>query len=121
MNITSFIPRDKLVSISVYRSAGQISGVGGHPVEVTPLVSEEIMAQVEKLSGGQAERAFGKKSSSTWRIKVGSEANVAQNDLIQPNSGPYSTETLEVEDVRTPDGQLKVLAVKNTERIVTLP
>ncbi len=120
MNITAFIPRDKLVTISVHRSGGQSSGTGGAPIELTPLVNSAVWAVVEKLSVGQAQRAFGLTSSARWRVKVGSDEDVADNDLIKVTSGHYINQLIEIEGIRGPDGMLQILQCNDTDRVVKL-
>lgn len=118
MRINSLIPRDKLVKISIYRTAGQTSGVGGAPIELTPLVNTDVWAVVEKLSEGQAQRAFGLNTSSKWRVKVGADEDVSDNDLIQIDSGPYIDQLIEVNGIREPDGVLQILQSNDTDRVV---
>lgn len=120
MNITALIPRDKLTLVSVYRTGGQSSGTGGAPVELTPSVNNAVWAVVEKLSAGQAQRAFGLASSARWRIKVGSDEDVADNDLIQMDSGHYIDQLIEVKGIREPDGVLQILECDDTDRVVKL-
>lgn len=120
MKITALIPKDKLVQISVHRTGGQTSGEGGAPVELTPLVNSAVWAVVEKLSVGQAKRAFGLISHARWRVKVGSDEDVADNDLIKVTSGHYLNQLIEIEGIREPDGILQILRCNDTDRVVKL-
>ena len=118
MKINALFSRDKLSKVTIYRTAGQTSGVGGAPVEITPVVNTKVLAVVEKLSEGQAQRAFGLNTTSIWRVKVGDSEDVAVNDLIKMNSGQYEDTLIEVKGIREPDGILQILQSNDTDRVV---
>jgi hypothetical protein len=116
MKVTELLPCEALAQVMVHRPGAQTAGEGGKPVETT---TEEatITLQVTKLSGGQAQRAYGDQAQAKWRVLADDDADVMVNDLLEVLSGPYTGTMLEVDDIRAPLNALKVLQVSDTERV----
>ena len=119
MDIQSVLPCDLLATVTVHRPNGQTSSGGGQPVETTTEVGS-IPMQVEKLSGGQAKRAFGDQSKARHRGQASDDADVEVNDLVVVDTGPYTGTTLQVDDIRVPGGMLKVLELALTNKTPTV-
>lgn len=115
MNVASVISCSALAQVIVHRSGAQTAGEGGKPVDTTT-ENEAISMQVEKLSAGQAARAFGDDSIAKWRGTTDSDADVLENDLIEITSGPYDGTVLEVKGTRVPGGMLMVVELADTKR-----
>lgn len=116
--ITAIIPRDQLVDVTIYRSSGQTSGVGAQPVDVTPvMVAEEEKAHIIKLSGGQAERMFGKDSKARWRGLLSNDADIEEYDLIEINGGPYEDTVLEIASIS--QDEMALVELQDTNRTTT--
>jgi hypothetical protein len=113
-------------TVSVYRPT-QSSGGGGQPeFPAGTALTTSLRMRVEQISGGQRERAFGQRSEAEWRGMTTPDANVQENDLIVPNTGPYAGVVMEVEStlVRSQghptatEGAFMVLALKRTTKTV---
>lgn len=111
--VESLLPCDRLAAVTVHRPAEQTSGGGGQPVETTTEVGSMTML-VEKLSGGQAARAFGDQSEARWRGHADSNADVQVDDLVVVDTGPYAGTILQVDDIQHP--LLMVLELADTEK-----
>jgi hypothetical protein len=76
-------------------------------------------AHIEKLSGGQAARAFGDQSSSRWRLTLDADRDLQADDLVLVSSGPYTGTKLQVEDVTVPGGMLLMAACEDTDKALS--
>lgn len=117
MRLVEVLPCDQLVSVTVHRPGTQTSGSGGIPAETTTKVNTGVIMHVEKLSGGQAHRAFGDQSQARWRGTADDDADIAVNDLIVMDTGPYATTVLQVDDIRIPGDMFKVLELADTDKV----
>lgn len=112
MKIASLFPCDVLQDITVHRPGTQSSGSGGQPTLSTTLVGTIAGVHIEKLTGGQAARAFGDQSSARWRLRADDDADLAVNDLVVLANGII----LEVEDIINIPAQFQVLACHDTDK-----
>jgi hypothetical protein len=115
MRVAELYSCDLLTTVAAYRSGGLTSGVGGQPVESNSLLgSYSIM--LERLSGGQAQRAFGDQSTSRWRVTSDVEGALAVDDLLVVTSGPHTGEYIELDDRWASPSGVVIFSARNTER-----
>ena len=105
--ILSVLTREQLVRVTVNRPAQASGGVGGQIVESTDEVIEPWM-KFEKLSGGQAQRAFGNQSKARWRGMGDHDLDIQKDDMIEILTGPYAGTVLQADDIRVPNNFLSV-------------
>jgi hypothetical protein len=104
------------VKVDVYRET-----TSRHPTGVetkswgdVPLI-EKMRCALQKMTGGQAERAYGLNSESRWRMLVDGDYDVRARDLIVVRTGPDAGGTnLEVVDVIKIAGRVLNVALKDT-------
>lgn len=119
-NIQACYASDELRDVDLHRNVtGQTSGGGGQPVENNIKVGSGVKSYLEKISGGQAERLFGRQSSSRWLAEFSSDAGVLPNDLIAVLTGPYAGTVIEVINTMVPLGELLVAECDDTPRAIT--
>ena len=117
--IQACYPSAELASVDIHRNVtGQQGGVGGQPVEDNTKVLTGLSARVDKISGGQAERMFGRQSSSRWVAEFSDNAGIVKNDLVKLNSGPYSGIVIEVISIMIPLGELLLAECNDTQRVL---
>ena len=104
-------------TVTVHRLT-QTSGQGGHPNQTPATVATALRMQIQKLSGGEAERAFGQQSKARYKGALAVGANIQVNDVVVPDSGPYAGNTLKVEDELQRGAHLLILAMKKTKQAV---
>lgn len=118
--ITEFIPLDRLEEVTIFRSSGQTPGAGqgGQPVDAIPTqIATKEHAHIIKLSGGQAEREFGKDTKARWRGLFSSDTDLQDHDLIRIDTGPYEDTIIEVNSIQ--NGDMLLVELGKTNRTVT--
>jgi hypothetical protein len=109
----------RAISVVVCRLT-QSSGGGGQPEYAASVTESSLQMGIEQLSGGQRERAFGQQSEAIWRGVTYPDADVLENDLVVPASGPYAGIVMEVESKRVSNaGTLMVLGLKRSTKSVS--
>jgi len=115
MNIREVFPCDVLAMVTIHRPGAQTQGGGGQAVETTTKVGSIPMV-IEKLSGGQAQRAFGDQSEARWRGHSSDDADVLVDDLVVVDTGPYAGTILQVDDIQVPASMLAVYELADTDK-----
>lgn len=110
------IPAEILSTVKVFRST-ESSGDGGVPVHLWTEVLE-LQMQIEAITEGQAQRAFGLQTDSKWRAVVKPGVDIKIDDLLQPQHGPYAGENMLVNDDREPlKGGLRIIRATDTDEV----
>jgi len=118
VKILSVLTRENLVKVTINRPTQVAGGVGGQLVESTVEIAELYM-KFEKLSGGQAQRAFGNQSKAKWRGVGDHDLDIQKDDLISILSGPYAGTILQADDIRVPNNFLSVTSFVDTDKVLT--
>lgn len=117
--ILSVLTREQLVKVTVNRPLQAVaSGKGGTIAESTVEIVAPWM-KFEKLSGGQAQRAFGNQSKAKWRGMGDHDLDIQKDDLIQITTGPYAGTILSADDIRVPNNFLSVIAFVDTKKVLS--
>jgi hypothetical protein len=100
--------------VDVYRKTPARHGTG---VTTTSWLRDtrNLRVALQKVSGGQAVRYFGRDSTSRWHMVTDPDADVQNDDVIVVIDGPDEGERIEVVDVLKGRGRLKAVELRNTD------
>ncbi len=104
MTLQGLVDPLEVVTVDVRRPV-QTVGPGGQPQTTlagSPVQIADADAVVSKLSGGEAERAFGRDSDATFQVTLDRASTVQLNDIIEVKSGRYTGLFLDVMDILSP-------------------
>ncbi len=115
MSLRGLVDPAEIVTADLRRGSNTV-GPGGLPEQNLvnwPVNVTDAKVVVSKLSGGSAERAFGRDSDAGFEVTLSRAEDLLVSDIVEVKSGRYAGLFLDVLDVLLPK-RVKLAAAKET-------
>ncbi len=115
MTLRGLVDPADLVTADLRRGT-EVIGPGGQPrrtLATYPVNVSDAKVVVSKLSGGSAERAFGRDSDAGFEVTLDRAVDLLVSDIVEVKTGRYAGFFLDVLDVLLPK-RVKLAAAKET-------